>query len=433
MYSQQFNQNNNYNQHQKYPNYTNPQQQQNSSSKSQNIYKINELQKNENNNNNYNNNSKTQTQNQNSIITQEKITAINFLNTCQDLHNKALEKYNSNIIPDAIEFLQKELKYLIEFREVILTKKTFLSEHLKSINSRITEDNNLILQYNENKYKLLNKIYSFRPLLQNETIEKYISSKIILKAPINFSDIYDFTLKRNLSSEIKQKWNKCVTINYRLFLLYGPKGCGKTLISQALSLDNKFKFYMLDSMEPINNINNYMLNLSKILNYNHPVCLFIKNIEALLPKLTQINYLIDKILEYEDNVVIVSSNVDPNRLPNDFMNKHKIYFFVGAVKPQDKINYIKFISQKLNIKLDIDNSALFDFCVSNLINYNNEDIKNLLVLAKEVKSTKATESINGNSVDMEDLIDAKNKVVGNLTLNVIQEFYQTKNNPDNYI
>ena len=426
-------QNNNYNQHQKYPNYTNPQQQQNSSSKSQNIYKINELQKNENNNNNYNNNSKTQTQNQNSIITQEKITAINFLNTCQDLHNKALEKYNSNIIPDAIEFLQKELKYLIEFREVILTKKTFLSEHLKSINSRITEDNNLILQYNENKYKLLNKIYSFRPLLQNETIEKYISSKIILKAPINFSDIYDFTLKRNLSSEIKQKWNKCVTINYRLFLLYGPKGCGKTLISQALSLDNKFKFYMLDSMEPINNINNYMLNLSKILNYNHPVCLFIKNIEALLPKLTQINYLIDKILEYEDNVVIVSSNVDPNRLPNDFMNRHKIYFFVGAVKPQDKINYIKFISQKLNIKLDIDNSALFDFCVSNLINYNNEDIKNLLVLAKEVKSTKATESINGNSVDMDDLIDAKNKVAGNLTLNVIQEFYQTKNNPDNYI
>jgi replication-associated recombination protein RarA len=266
----------------------------------------------------------------------------------------------------------------------------------------------------------------------NESIEKYISSRILLKPPLNFSDIYDFTLKRTLQSEIKQKWNKCITINYRLFLLYGPKGCGKTLISQALISDNKFKFYMIDSMEQINNINNFMLNLHKVLNYNHPICLFIKNLEALLPKLTQIDFLIDKILEYEDNVVIVSTNVDPNRLPNDFMNKHKMYFFVGAVKPQDKINYVKFMAKKLNVKLDVDNNVLFDFCASKLVNFNNEDVKNLIVLAKEIKNIKAKESINGDSVDIDDLMDAKNKVAGNLTMNVIKEFYQNKNNPDSY-
>ena len=266
----------------------------------------------------------------------------------------------------------------------------------------------------------------------NESIEKYISSRILIKPPLNFSDIYDFTLKRTLQSEIKQKWNKCITINYRLFLLYGPKGCGKTLISQALISDNKFKFYMIDSMEQINNINNFMLNLHKVLNYNHPICLFVKNLEALLPKLTQIDFLIDKILEYEDNVVIVSTNVDPNRLPNDFMNKHKMYFFVGAVKPQDKINYVKFMAKKLNVKLDVDNNVLFDFCASKLINFNNEDVKNLIVLAKEIKNIKAKESINGDSVDIDDLMDAKNKVAGNLTMNVIKEFYQNKNNPDSY-
>ena len=43
-----------------------------------------------------------------------------------------------------------------------------------------------------------------------------------------------------------------------------------------------------------------------------------------------------------------------------------------------------------------------------------------------------TESINGDAVDIEDLLDAKNKVPGNLTMNVIKEFYQNKNNPDSY-
>ena len=109
-----------------------------------------------------------------------------------------------------------------------------------------------------------------------------------------------------------------------------------------------------------------------------------------------------------------------------------MYFFVGAVKPQDKINYVKFMCNKLNIKLDVENSVLFDFCASKLVNFNNEDVKNLLVLAKEIKATKATESINGDAVDIEDLLDAKNKVPGNLTMNVIKEFYQNKNNPDSY-
>ena len=139
---------------------------------------------------------------------------------------------------------------------------------------------------------------------------------------------------------------------------------------------------MIDNLES-------MLNLAKVFNYNHPICLFIKNIEVLLPKLTVIDYLIDKVLQCDDNVDVVSSNVDPNRLSDIFMNKRKTYFFVGAVKPQDKINYVKFICKKLNIKLDVNNSFLFDFCASKLINYNNEDIKNLIVVAKDIKSTKS--------------------------------------------
>ena len=37
------------------------------------------------------------------------------------------------------------------------------------------------------------------------------------------------------------------------------------------------------------------------------------------------------------------------------------------------------------------------------------------------------------NVDIEDLLDAKNKIAGNLTNNVIREFYMNKNNPDSYL
>ena len=139
----------------------------------------------------------------------------------------------------------------------------FHCRNINSIENLINENEKLIKLYNENKFNLLKKIYSNRPLNKNESLEKFITEKIITKVPIKFNDIFDFTLNKNLEIDIKNKFNKCISTNFRIFLLYGPKNCGKTLITQSLINENKniFKFYMINNIDYMNNIQNFSSNL----------------------------------------------------------------------------------------------------------------------------------------------------------------------------
>ena len=114
-------------------------------------------------------------------------------------------------------------------------------------------------------------------------------------------------------------------------------------------------------------------------------------------------------------------------LPKEVSKKFHYIHCIRPAEKSQKYNYIKFISAKIGIKINMSEQDLNSFAFQNLYNYSNEDIFNLIKTAIDMKQKE----IGGDEENMvykeglneNDIKKALNSVPGSLTPNVMKNYY----------
>ena len=323
----------------------------------------------------------------------------NIFETCIKTYDETLNYYNENKIKiidlNKIEKIKKILLRLIE--------KTGNLELIKKCKLKLFEI----------KFEIINKISEYYPLNDKNNIESYIRSRIINNEfLINFKDI--FLIPSNNFKDYYEKYFKI--INHRQnknILLYGPKGCGKTLISQCFAgIENNIKYIMINN-ENFFTIEGFSRSFIQIIKLNQPIVIFFKNINKLLsPILNRFNSIIDYLNTIENNkIYIIASCNHPNEISNETKNKFKIEFIPPIINVNDKINYIKYLSKLTGIPLNLSEDDYMNVAIS-LRNFSNEDMKNLIIYCNSITS----------NITKDDMINNINNIKFSLTDDILNKY-----------
>ena len=323
----------------------------------------------------------------------------NIFETCIKTYDETLNYYNENKIKiidlNRIETIKNILLRLIE--------RTGNLELIKKCKLKLFEI----------KFEIINKISEYYPLNDKNNIESYIRSRIINNEfLINFKDI--FLIPSNNFKDYYEKYFKI--INYRQnknILLYGPKGCGKTLISQCFAgIENNIKYIMINN-ENFFTIEGFSRSFIQIIKLNQPIVIFFKNINKLLsPILNRFNSIIDYLNTIENNkIYIIASCNHPNEISNETKNKFKIEFIPPIINVNDKINYIKYLSKLTGIPLNLSEDDYMKVAIS-LRNFSNEDMKNLIIYCNSIT----------NNITKDDMINNINNIKFSLTDDILNKY-----------
>ena len=114
-------------------------------------------------------------------------------------------------------------------------------------------------------------------------------------------------------------------------------------------------------------------------------------------------------------------------LPKEVSNK---FHYVHCIRPVDKnqkLNYIKFILEKVGVKINMNDEDLNNFVFQNLNNYSNGDIFNLIKTAIDMKKmelgNEEENKVYEEGLNDNDLKKALETVPGTLTPDVIRNYY----------
>lgn len=326
----------------------------------------------------------------------------NIFETCIKTYDETLNYYNENKIKII------DLKKIEKIKKILLTlivkiEKTGNLELIKKCKLKLFEI----------KFEIINKISEYYPLNDKNNIESYIRSRIINNEfLINFKDI--FLIPSNNFKDYYEKYFKI--INYRQnknILLYGPKGCGKTLISQCFAgIENNIKYIMINN-ENFFTIEGFSRSFIQIIKLNQPIVIFFKNINKLLsPILNRFNSIIDYLNTIENNkIYIIASCNHPNEISNETKNKFKIEFIPPIINVNDKINYIKYLSKLSGIPLNLSEDDYMKVAIS-LRNFSNEDMKNLIIYCNSIT----------NNITKDDMINNINNIKFSLTDDILNKY-----------
>ena len=326
----------------------------------------------------------------------------NIFETCIKTYDETLNYYNENKIKII------DLKKIEKIKKILLTlivkiEKTGNLELIKKCKLKLFEI----------KFEIINKISEYYPLNDKNNIESYIRSRIINNDfLINFKDV--FLIPSNNFKDYYEKYFRI--INYRQnknILLYGPKGCGKTLISQCFAgIENNIKYIMINN-ENFFTIEGFSRSFIQIIKLNQPIVIFFKNINKLLsPILNRFNSIIDNLNTIENNkIYIIASCNHPNEISNETKNKFKIEFIPPIINVNDKINYIKYLSKLSGIPLNLSEDDYMKVAIS-LRNFSNEDMKNLIIYCNSIT----------NNITKDDMINNINNIKFSLTDDILNKY-----------
>ena len=173
-----------------------------------------------------------------SELEKERNKTDNILKICIKNRKKAIENFKSLKIVESIELLEKERNMLLRIKDYIEKKAVYLSDYLQYIIKTTTENNKILNKFEELKYLKIAEMFTFKPKDKNTSTIQYIN-KYILETPfITFNDIYDpidpnnDDNNNNLKKYLSYIYLKSTVSKNKTLLLYGPKGCGKTLSVQ---------------------------------------------------------------------------------------------------------------------------------------------------------------------------------------------------------
>ena len=327
---------------------------------------------------------------------------------CESIFNTAKTNYENYYIKESIASLKKIISTLSSVKETISNKKMELSVFLPQINmleniSQTALYNNRLYLYESinKKYKSINpKLYK-----NNESLIDFCLKLVLINPFISNDDIYDNENMKEIFS------NNLMEANYkrkRCILLYGDRGSGKTLLVHGYARKIGACVAQVDDGE-ILKIQFFAKEFVKVcfkhIPCNKPILVYMKNIENMFSSLKQFDFIYDRIASALESSIyfIASTNLDLKKLPKKIYDKFQFFQEVTTVETKNKSDFLKFICDKVDIKL---NASLFDlnsFAYDYLDNFPNKKIYELVKIAIDMKKEKNNQNNEPNWVYKEGL------------------------------
>ena len=396
---------------------------------------------NNNNNNNNNNNVFNQPNNENPNLDTanekdlKQIKAI--IEKCQSYLDESKQLYDSFNIREAITKLCKTINGLDKLKSTINNEKKFFSVLLPQIKSLRDRCFSTLQEYRVMVYKLIPIRFQpvlYRPYEQNETLIDFCAKYILKKPFITFNDIYESNsieepkkFRNLLPFQIDQA-NKAKN---KSFLIYGPHGCGKTLIVHALAEKLGARIAQIEGVElfKIPFFSREFMKACFGCMQLKPLIIYMKNIETMFTTINNFNYIYDKVCSsFHLNVYFFgSSSINVYNLPRQITDKFHFFQLVKPIDNNSKGDYIRFIGKKIGIEIKMNDKDLTNFAIENLYNFSNADIfdfiKNAIELKKKYSPPDDENWVYREGLLVDDLMDALGSVKGSLTTEVLKSYY----------
>ena len=280
----------------------------------------------------------------------------------------------------------------------------------------------------------------FKPILyrpfenQNDSLMNFCSRYIFNKPFITFDDIYEEN-SMDSSKKIKISLNNCIVqakqIGNKCFLLYGPKGSGKTLYVHALANFLGAKIAHIDGIE-LFKIPFFAREFIKACFWgiqSSSIIIYIKNIEQFFSTMNNFNYIYDKVASsFHLNVYFfASSSINIYNLPKQIVDKFKFPFYIKPVGNNCKSDYIRFIGRKIGIEIKMTDQNLNKLVMENLYNFSNEDIFDLIRNAIQIKRQYSPPDdenwVYRDGLFEDDIMKALGTIQGSLNNEVLKSYY----------
>ena len=203
----------------------------------------------------------------------------------------------------------------------------------------------------------------------------------------------------------------------KCILLYGGRGVGKTLLVHGYARKVGGSVIQLERTDFLK-IPFFAAEFGKVClknaYFNRPLFVYIKNIDKMLPCLNQLNFLYDKIASsFKLNIYfIASTSLDLRTFPKNLYSKFQYYLEIKNVAQNDKPEYLRFICDKIGIKLNINLIEFNNFVNNYLGSFSNRKIYELVKLAIQIKKERTMQNEDPNWIYKEGLtlIDFKNAI-----------------------
>ena len=357
----------------------------------------------------------------------------NIMAVCEKICNESINQYDNYKIKEAIKSLCKAIKGLDELKKSILDKKTSFASLLPEICSLRNKAFKKLQEFRINLYLIINLKFRPVPYDQSQSLADFSKRYLLTEPFISFNDIFDPAMDKNkkLKFVMNDIFQRSQRMGYKSLLLYGPRGSGKTLAVHALAHDLGGKVAQIEGNELLKIPYFAMEFVKSVFNYMQfkPLIVYIKNMEDMFSYKKDFNFLYDKTssTSLKNVILIASSTVPVQMLPKEISNRFHYVHCIRPVEKNQKLNYIKFLSERIGIKFKMSDEDLNSFAFQYLNNYSNGDIFNLIKTAIDMKKTELGEEeeikVYKDGLNDSDLMKALKAVPGTLTPDVIRNYY----------
>ena len=332
----------------------------------------------------------------------------------------AKSNYENYKIKESIATLKKIINTLLSLKQTITIQKTELSPFFPQINMLENIVTTTLYNYRMNLYEGIdNKFKSINASQYkiNESLTDFCYKFILKNAFISFDDIYN---NNNMIDRFMEKLNEARIHQKKCILLYGDRGSGKTLLVHGCAHKMGATVAQIEGDQFLK-IPFFAKEFAKVcfnnIGINKPLFVYMKNIEYMMFSCrNQFDYIYDKVASsFNLNIYfIASTDFNLQKLPKEIYHKFQFFQEVNTIETKNKADFIRFLCERFDIKLNINLYEMNNFVNQNLDSFPNKKIFELLKCAINIKKQRTIQSDQPNWVYKEglNLIDLTNALSG---------------------